>query len=143
MTDVCNQVPNNVIAALKDRTDYRPSKNELVALIDPTKFLDHKVKYAYARLDRGSATMTYEEARIDATATPYPTGKRINIGAMQTYEVGFWETKPGDKRVTGPVKSTFPQMKGWKIGKTKVSIDNLSIKKMCTAETRKKFVRTK
>ena len=31
-------------------------------------------------------------------------------------------------------------MKGWKIGKTKVSIDKLSIKKMCSAETRKKFV---
>ena len=84
--------------------------------------------------------MEYEEARIDATATAYPTGKRIDLGARQAYEVGFWESKAGDRRVTGPVASTFPQMSGWQIGDTKVSVDKLSIKKMCEAETRKKFI---
>ena len=131
---VVDQVPRWIIDKIAEGEE-EAEEGELVALMTPDAQDEGGDVVEYATLEEDEDVGTrFRMHIIDAVGKEHPTGERACILDMNIHKVAWW----GD-RVQGPLGSTFPLVKGWKVGETEVELHEVTVKNTYREFVRRKF----
>ena len=78
----------------------------------------------------------------DSLGILHETDARIDVtrNHFKIFELAWWASPKGPKRVRGPRKSMLFDVRDWKLGNNPISLDTLSISEMTRALTHRKFI---
>ena len=107
--DVVNQVPDDIIREITEPQNVTVSPKEMMALMLPDA-QDEEGEVIYARIAETDNGTRFDICKIDAVGYEHKTGQRKALMRYDLHQVAWW----GD-RVQGPLESSFPLDKGWKI----------------------------
>ena len=102
ITDVVNQVPDEIIKEITEPQNVTVGHEEMMALMLPDA-QDEDGEVIYARIAETDNGTRFDICKIDAVGYEHKTGQRKALLRYDLHQVAWW----GD-RVQGPLESSFP-----------------------------------